>query len=239
MKKADFFRVLEKTLRDNHVNDIEDILSEYEDHFRFKLADGYSEEEIAAKLGDPKTLAKQFDSLIPVTEKSKSNKVIIGVGFVFADIFMAMLFILLYSWVLILAALALSSASIGICFISNINIYNLIPVMPYGCALIFSIFMLSLAVLSAVGTIYCLLYVNQLLRAYLRFHKNVFAATSGKPVYPSLAKYPQLNNKNRRRLRSVALISLTFFALSFIVGYIVCALSAGAIEFWHIWNWFI
>ena len=34
-----------------------DVVEEYQQHFAFKLADGYSEEEIAARLGDPVALA--------------------------------------------------------------------------------------------------------------------------------------------------------------------------------------
>lgn len=37
-----------------------DVVEEYQQHFAFKLADGYSEEEIAARLGDPVALAAQF-----------------------------------------------------------------------------------------------------------------------------------------------------------------------------------
>ena len=42
----------------------------------------------------------------------------------------------------------------------------------------------------------------------------------------------------KRRLRSAALISLVIFAASFILAYIVCTLSAGSMEFWHVWGWF-
>lgn len=38
------------------------MLEEYEQHFAFKLADGYSEEEIAARLGSPAELAAQFEA---------------------------------------------------------------------------------------------------------------------------------------------------------------------------------
>lgn len=37
-----------------------DVVEEYQQHFAFKLADGYSEEEIAARLGDPVAPAAQF-----------------------------------------------------------------------------------------------------------------------------------------------------------------------------------
>ena len=37
-----------------------DVVEEYQQHFSFKLADEYSEEEIAARLGDLVALAAQF-----------------------------------------------------------------------------------------------------------------------------------------------------------------------------------
>ena len=61
MTKNEYLSELRSELKKNNVIDMEDIVSEYEQHFAFKLADGYSEEEIAAKLGVPKTIAAQFD----------------------------------------------------------------------------------------------------------------------------------------------------------------------------------
>ena len=47
-------------LHKRNVSDAADVVEEYEQHFAFKLEDGYPEEEIAAKLGDPIALAAQF-----------------------------------------------------------------------------------------------------------------------------------------------------------------------------------
>ena len=51
MTRNEFMARLSAELRRNHVADAADTEEEYEQHFSFKLADGYSEEEIAAKLG--------------------------------------------------------------------------------------------------------------------------------------------------------------------------------------------
>ena len=59
MTKNQFIDLLKEELKHNNVPDAEDIIEEYEQHFSFKLADGYSEEKISAKLGDPKSLADQ------------------------------------------------------------------------------------------------------------------------------------------------------------------------------------
>ena len=56
MKKNEFMTKLADELKKRGVEDADDVAAEYEQHFAFKLADGYSEEEIAAKLGDPAAL---------------------------------------------------------------------------------------------------------------------------------------------------------------------------------------
>ena len=50
MTKHEFMAWLASELRKRNVADAADVTQEYEQHFAFKLADGYSEEEIAAKL---------------------------------------------------------------------------------------------------------------------------------------------------------------------------------------------
>ena len=61
MKKTEFLNKLREELKKRNVADAADILEEYEQHFDLKLADGFFEEEIAARLGDPAMLAAQFD----------------------------------------------------------------------------------------------------------------------------------------------------------------------------------
>ena len=60
MTRNEFMTRLENELRKRNVPDPEDVTQEYEQHFAFKLADGYSEEETAAKLGSPEALAEAF-----------------------------------------------------------------------------------------------------------------------------------------------------------------------------------
>ncbi len=61
MKINDFMQRLSDELQKRNVADAADILQEYEAHFAMKMADGYIEEEIAARLGDPTALVAQFD----------------------------------------------------------------------------------------------------------------------------------------------------------------------------------
>ena len=50
MTKHEFMERLTNTLKRNGIEDISEIIDEYEQHFAFKMADGFCEAEIAAKL---------------------------------------------------------------------------------------------------------------------------------------------------------------------------------------------
>lgn len=110
MTKLEFMNQLASELHKRNITDAADVLEEYEQHFAFELSDGYSEEEIAARLGSPADLAAQFEPA------------------------------------------------------------------PQGA---------------------------------------------------------------KRRLRRLALISLALFAVCFVLSYVVCAISAGSVQFWHVWGWFV
>ena len=237
MTKSEFLERLEKELKQNNISDIADIIEEYKQHFAFKLADGFSEEEISAKLGDPAGISEQFST---DTEKKvrTGNKAVAAVGLCFASLAAGVFFVLLAAWGLVLAAFSVCSAAAAVCLIAGLSPWSLIPSMPYGCAIIIGIAMAALAVLSAVGYVWFVGFLRQMTRVYGRFHHNTMAAATGNPVLPPIALYPSFQPKAKRRLRRVALVSLSIFAASFILGMVVSMLCAGSLEFWHTWKWF-
>ncbi len=237
MTKNDFMTRFEDELRKRNAVDAADVVEEYEQHFNFKLADGYSEEEIAARLGSPEELAAQFES----TDTPKENggrKVFVIVGLFFAELFAGLLFMLLLGFGIVVAAAALSFAALAVGLLGNLNIYGLIPAMPYWCGAVLALSFAALTVLSSVGCVYYAAFLRQLLRSFARFRYNMLAYSSGEATLPTLAINPQFSAKAKRRLRLTVLISLTLFAASFVLAYVVCAFSAGSLEFWHTWGWF-
>ncbi|MDP7992267.1 DUF1700 domain-containing protein [Bacillus sp. MHSD_36] len=60
MNKSEFLAQLSSSLRNIPNSEKEDIISEYETHFISGKQDGKCEEEIARKLGNPKTIAKEL-----------------------------------------------------------------------------------------------------------------------------------------------------------------------------------
>ena len=194
MTKNEFLLQLKNELKKNNISDAEEIMGEYEQHFAFKLADGFSEEEIAAKLGKPFELASQF---IPDTAQRKSGgrKIVTVIGMCFADLFVGAFFLVLFAFAAVMGVFTIGAAIFGICLAGGYNIYNLLPQMPYLPALPYAVSLLALAVLSAVGCLYFIVFARQLTRSYRRFHFNVIAGSAGKATLPSLPAHPQLPAK--------------------------------------------
>ena len=239
MTKNEFMTRLASELRKRNVSDAADVAQEYEQHFAFKLADGYSEEEIAAKLGNPEELAAQFESA-PQTEK-KQSVVLTWLWLVWADLFFGIFAVLLLSFGAVLAACVLSFGLTGVCLVGNLGTlpFVTLPSMPYWCGAILGLSLLALCVLSVIGCIWYFAFCRQILRAYGRFHQNTLAQSRGGAVLPGLPIAPQFAPKKKRQLRTAALIALLLFVVCFVLGYAASALSAGSFQFWHVWGWFL
>ncbi|MCW1938888.1 DUF1700 domain-containing protein [Bacillus anthracis] len=67
MNKSEFLSQLSSSLRNIPNSEKEDIISEYETHFISGKQDGKCEEEIARKLGNPKTIAKELTVSYAIT----------------------------------------------------------------------------------------------------------------------------------------------------------------------------
>ena len=104
MTRDEFMDKLERELAARRVPEPEDILAEYRRHFEYKLADGYSEEETAARLGDPAELAAQFEpgeaEQRPGRGGSAARSALTWTGLIFADMFVLSFFAVFASWVL-------------------------------------------------------------------------------------------------------------------------------------------
>ena len=110
MTRTEFLDALEQELRRSGVSDTAEIVGEYEDHFAFRLADGFSEEEIAAKLGDPVSLAGQF-AAIPAGGRSQGGRGwLVAIGLGFADLFVGCFFVLFACLAILGAVLSVFAA---------------------------------------------------------------------------------------------------------------------------------
>ncbi len=235
MTKTEYLDQLRLELKKNSVADMEDIISEYEQHFAFKLADGYPEEEIAAKLGSPKTIAAQFDGLKDTGKPSAGAGFFTKFALAFTAIFETMFYILFLAWNILLGASAAAAGVLGIALIGYFNVAGLIPYMPYPGSLLFGLSILGLAGIFGAATVYCFAFLKQMIKASVRWHKNMISGNT----LPPLPWNPQFRAKTKRTLRTVMLLSVTVFGVLFVIAMVVLMLEAGALGFWHHWNWFV
>lgn len=170
MTRNEYLTRLRTALLEQRVADAEDIVSEYEAHFDFKLADGFSEEEIAARLGAPEALAAQFES--GAGKPKGAGKIPTVIALCFADLVVFCFFVLLFAWTLVLAVFACCCIVLAGYLLAGANLHSLIPPMPYWCGAVFAVALLALGVLSLTGCVYYTAFVRQLLRSYLRWHHN-------------------------------------------------------------------
>lgn len=232
MTKNQYLEELRKELNLNNVEEIDEIIAEYEEHFNFKLEEGLTEEEIAKKLSSPKEIAKEY--LSTNTKINKYEKGLKTTGVVFMSIPLSLMYIIMWASVVVLGAFALVSVVTGFCLITTINIAGLIPYIPYFPALIIGIACFGLATLSAIGTIYLFLYVKQWGKVYLRFCKNIVNNNH----YPTLSKHPKLSKRLSSKLKLITIVGLAVFISAFVIGFISMCIASGSIEPWHTWNWF-
>jgi len=242
MNKKEYLSMLDSALKEAGVQDRDDIIGEYAEHFDMKIADGYGEEEIAARLAAPNVIASQFSEIAATGGRKAAKiapKVISITGLVFADIIIGAFFIIMFAWVVILGVFSLSSVVAGGLLVTGIGAESGVvhmPPMPYICALLLGIAMLALAVLSACGTEYCRLYVTQMLKVYARWHGSIAGI---KNAMPPLSPRPLIKPKKRRTMRKVTLITLVVFVIAFIASLGSMMIATGSFEPWHVWGWFI
>lgn len=92
MTKIEWMAQFETELHKRKVTDAAEIAEEYGQHFAFKSADGYSEEEIAAKPGFPVKLAAQFK---PTSRRAKHSAILTWLWLGWVDLFFGIFEILL------------------------------------------------------------------------------------------------------------------------------------------------
>lgn len=96
MNRDEYLDLLKLYLKDLPSDEIDDILLDYEEHFRIGISKGKSEEEISKELGSPKDIAQNYQgvslevnsSQIPYNESPKDNsrKFLIGLLLIFFNL---------------------------------------------------------------------------------------------------------------------------------------------------------
>ena len=234
MNKKDYLIALRMELERRNVPDLEEIIEEYDEHFRFKLADGYAESEIAVKLGPPERIAAQFES-----EEEEETYKKAGLGRKLLSCFVCIpeiiAGIVFLAWDIVIAAAAIAFTGLGVALAAQLDWTGIIPEMPYRSALVFGICAFALAVLVGCAAFYCFAFLKQSIKSRARWHKNLVSGAK----LPPLPASPQFSGKAKRVFRAIVHYTAAAAGVSFILAYVLSALAAKSVEFWHAWEWFV
>ena len=130
MKRAHFMAQLRDGLSGLHHTDIGDIISDYERHFADGAADGRTEDEISAALGDPGRLARELRAEAGFRRWEENRSAGNFMGVVLALLGLATIdFVILLPLLCILAAIffGLSVACLGMIVGGSALLFNLLP----------------------------------------------------------------------------------------------------------------
>lgn len=205
----------------------------YEQHFLLNRQTDTQEKKLQQNLA---ILKQQQLNMILHRQNADAEKTIIVVDLSVADFLFGILCILLFAWEIVMASLIISCGATSVCLLGNLGKHKFSFLQ---CRIIVPLY-------SAQLLLYCQFYLSQArfisldlyASSYVRFHKNTLARISGKATLPRFAIYPQFFAKIKHNLRAISLSVVTAFAVCLLVGFIVCVISSGSIEFQHTWGWF-
>lgn len=173
MNKQQFMNVLNKHLAPLSIDERNDLLSEYENHFVFAMQSGKSEEEIVRELGDPIELAKETlgdryidpNQAAPIVVES-SRTLFSVIMLIFVNMFM--LPIGLSFWVSVLAI-----GFSGLAFIVSplLVVIDVFFTHDFYVAKLFaSITMVGIGILVCIGTYFVHLGLWKVTKSYFKWN---------------------------------------------------------------------
>ena len=180
MNRAHFMAQLRDGLAGLHHSDISDIVADYETHFADGAADGRSQEEVAAALGDPARLARELRAEIGFRRWEENRSAGNFLGVVLALLGLATIdFIILLPFLCFLAALffGLAVACLGMVVGGAFLLFNLLwgGVMGnFAMQLLIGLGLISGAIGGGALLLLLMDIIAKLLIRYARLHFRLF-----------------------------------------------------------------
>jgi uncharacterized membrane protein len=178
MSQAEFLSILHDRLRGLPPGEIEDLLDDYASHFAEGLAEGRSEAEIAAALGDPVRFARELRAEAGLrrweTARTPANFYAAMIGFL-ALIAVDFMFLLPLLGALALAALLIGFALFGLCIAGVALIIKLFSLdhglsLHYLTRILSGVGLLGLGIGGGALLLMAIDYVVRLLARFARLH---------------------------------------------------------------------
>ncbi|MCG8570103.1 MAG: DUF1700 domain-containing protein [Spirochaetes bacterium] len=185
MNRNEFITALRSELRGLPEAEINEILYDYEEHFRIGLENGQTEEEICRKFGDVKDIARQYFVTYRINHAEhnmsaanifKAVLATAGLGF-FNLVFVLWLFITIIAILVALFTTSVSLTAGGIFAFFAILLSPFFPIISIGMnpvsALAFSVFLTAFGILFTIGNCYVAVYVYKVIIKYLKWNLDI------------------------------------------------------------------
>lgn len=190
MNRLEFLNILKSKLSGINQNELNEILSDYEEHFQVGLENGETEENIAKNLGDPIQIANLFkaDYLVEKASTSTSFNSVFKAVLAFLSLSLFNLIVVLGPFLLILGILfslwigVVSIACIGgagIIFGIVSPFLNILSIYATVSSVLFIIFLsfalLCTGILGAIGMFYLTKWFLSITVKYLKFNLELIS----------------------------------------------------------------
>ncbi len=186
MNRKEYLDRLRICLQGLPMDEIQDILSDYEEHFDIGVSKGKSEEEISKELGDPKEVANNYGTTYKPnyntnnynTNASNDNtrKLLISLALIFFNI------IFVFAPIMTLVGLLIASYAIALSFIVGgfamlfgfpITIFTPLPTPHILTSISFGIGFLALGALGVILSIYLTKGFYKLMVKYIQWNVEI------------------------------------------------------------------
>jgi len=186
MTKNEFITILNSQLSGIPENERKDMIYDYEEHFRFAMEEGKTEEQICRELGDPKEIIKQYKLNYRVTRAAENPSTRNIFSAIFAGISLGFFNLVLFLPIflgLVGTMFGLFASAIGIVLSGILVVFSPILAaiapsfvsvgMSLTAAFFFGVGLTALGALFFIGDCYLGKYFYQGTIKYLRWNVNV------------------------------------------------------------------
>lgn len=189
MNRIEFISNLRFNLQGTNSSEVEDILSDYEEHFDIGLSKGKTEEEISKELGDPKDIAKSYRSTYdtPYNERTDrdinrdinrepTNNILMILLVIFVNLvvvlgpYFAILGVILSFFV---AGLSIAFSGVALMFGIPFNFIHYISNPSLLTSISFGIGLLALGILGVILTIFLAKWFYGLTIKYIKWNISI------------------------------------------------------------------
>jgi uncharacterized membrane protein len=214
MDKQAFLVKLEKELKKRKVQDIKEIIDEYEDYINHQLEAGKKEKNIIAFIGEIDSIVEAYDQ----GDEDRRNR---WFDIAATSLFAIPILIMMYGLLIGFIGLVIASWAVAIYYLFSLSSLSFMPYIPLIPKFGFILTFLSFSLFMALFSYRYFLLMKSMTNQYVVKQKIVV----GK--YELKVKYMNLMKKT-----SIA------FLIILVLTTIIAMISAKSFEYWHVWEWF-